>query len=392
MDAALPTDLTSRKKTLAVVFGGPSQEHDVSVVTASQLMDAVDIRAIDVLPVYVDFENRFLSGPLLRDVSRFKPKPPELQPISFNWSDAGPSYQLQDGRSGRVDCVMPVFHGPYGEDGRIQGYFETIGIPVTGFSSINSAIAMRKDATKALVKTQGVNVLAHVAVSGSDHTESVQRIESDLGYPAIVKPCHLGSSIGVGVASNRVELLAAIDHVLALDTIALVEPRVDNLVEYNIALRSEDGDIRLSAIEMPKSSTDLLDFREKYLSGEDGSPGGAKGDFLPSQGMLSLTRDINPDLPATTLSTIRRYARDAFRILGGRGAPRIDFLSDRKTGEIWFNEINPIPGSYGFFLWEAAEDPLLFPELISHLMNEAMQTSLKQFDDPVPLGARLLPR
>lgn len=377
-----------------MVFGGPSQEHDVSVVTASQLMDAADIRAIDVLPVYVDFENRFLTGPLLRDVSRFRPRPPGLQPITFSWGDNGPAYRINGAEEQRVDCVMPVFHGPYGEDGRIQGYFETIGIPVTGFSSINSAIAMRKDATKALVSTEGVNVLPHVAVSNAvtDRKTAIDRIERELGYPAIVKPCHLGSSIGVGVANNREELHSAIEHVLALDSVALVEPRVNNLVEYNIALRNCDGSVKLSAIETPKSTTDLLDFKEKYLASEDGKSAGAKGDFLPSQGMLSLTRDINPPLPEALINIIHQYAIDAFRILGSRGAPRIDFLSDSQTGEVWFNEINPIPGSYGFFLWEAAQEPLLFPELIDHLASEAMQTSLKYFDDPVPYGARLLPR
>ncbi len=385
---------TQRKIRIAVIFGGPSQEHDVSVVTASQLMDAIDNRYLEVLPVYMDFENRLLSGPQLRDVSSFRPKPAGLKPVEFYWGDAGPACRIAGNEAMRIDCVLPVFHGPYGEDGRIQGYFETIGIPVTGFSSINSAIAMRKDATKALVQTVGVNVLPHVAVSRDTATASttLQRIEQEIGYPAIVKPCHLGSSIGVGVANNEAELFAAIEHVLALDSIALVEPRVSNLVEYNIALRKDQqGEIQFSAIETPKSTTDLLDFREKYLASEDGS-GGAKGDFLPSQGMLSLTRDINPELPEDFSKTLHQYALNAFQILGSRGAPRIDFLSDGNTGELWFNEINPIPGSYGFFLWEAARQPLLFPELITHLVTEARQSSLKQFDDPVPEGARLLPR
>ncbi len=386
---------TQRKIRIAVIFGGPSQEHDVSVVTASQLMDAVDSRNFEVLPVYVDFENRFLTGPELRDITRFRPRPPGLRPITFLWSDAGPACRIGNAEPLRVDCVLPVFHGPFGEDGRIQGYFETIGIPVTGFSSINSAIAMRKDATKALVKTVGVNVLSHVSVSRDTAglTETHHQIEDEIGYPAIVKPCHLGSSIGVGVANNASELTAAIEHVLALDSIALVEPRVNNLVEYNVALRKgADGTVHLSAIETPKSVTDLLDFREKYLASEDGSSGGAKGDFLPSQGMLSLTRDINPQLPPEFQDKLYQYARSAFQILGNRGAPRIDFLSDAETGELWFNEINPIPGSYGFFLWEAASEPLLFPELITHLVQEAQLTSLKSFDDPVPEGARLLPR
>lgn len=385
--------LLKRKTKIAVIFGGPSQEHDVSVVSASQLMDAIDNRHFDVLPVYLDFENRFHTGARLRNVESYRPRPAGMKPIKFGWGAAGPYYQINGQPDQiRIDCVLPVFHGPFGEDGRIQGYFETIGIPVTGFSAINSAIAMRKDATKALVKTEGVNVLPHVAVSrGKTATAQtyIDRAEKEIGYPAIIKPCHLGSSIGVGVANNRDELITAVEQTLSLDSIALIEPRVSNLVEYNIALINHDGDIELSAIESPKTVTDLLDFREKYLSSEDG---GAKGDFLPSQGMLSLTRDINPDLPPPLQEKIHTYARDSFRILGARGAPRIDFLCDAETGELWFNEINPIPGSYGFFLWEAAQRPLLFPELVAHLAEEAMQTSLKHFDDPVPQGARLLPR
>lgn len=385
--------LLKRKTKIAVIFGGPSQEHDVSVVSASQLMDAIDNRHFDVLPVYLDFENRFHTGARLRNVESYRPRPAGMKPIKFGWGAAGPYYQINGQPDQiRIDCVLPVFHGPFGEDGRIQGYFETIGIPVTGFSAINSAIAMRKDATKALVKTEGVNVLPHVAVSrGKTATAQtyIERAEKEIGYPAIIKPCHLGSSIGVGVANNRDELITAVEQTLSLDSIALIEPRVSNLVEYNIALINHNGDIELSAIESPKTVTDLLDFREKYLSSEDG---GAKGDFLPSQGMLSLTRDINPDLPPPLQEKIHAYARDSFRILGARGAPRIDFLCDAKTGELWFNEINPIPGSYGFFLWEAAQRPLLFPELVAHLAEEAMQTSLKHFDDPVPQGARLLPR
>jgi D-alanine-D-alanine ligase len=169
----------------------------------------------------------------------------------------------------------------------------------------------------------------------------------------------------------------------------MIEPRVPNLVEYNIAVRSVGDEIKLSAIERPKPSTELLDFKEKYMSGG----GGAKGTTLPSQGMLSLTRELNPPLSADMLGRIHRYARLAFAALGRRGAPRMDFLCDSKTGELWFNEINPIPGSYGFFLWEHAPvEPLLFPELLDHLIGEALRTNLKAFDDPVPQDAYLLPR
>ncbi|MEE2929249.1 MAG: D-alanine--D-alanine ligase, partial [Pseudomonadota bacterium] len=130
------------------------------------------------------------------------------------------------------------------------------------------------------------------------------------------------------------------------------------------------------------------DFREKYLS----AYGGTKGSFKPSEGMLSLTRDINPDIPAELKARIHDYARKTFTALGKRGAPRIDFMCNQETGELWFNEINAIPGSYGFFLWEAADEPLLFPELVQHLIDEATGDTIKTFEDPVPQDARLLQR
>ena len=375
-----------------IIFGGASSEHDVSVVSAHQLMDAADVRNVDILPVYTDFANRFWIGASLRDISTYKPRPPLSQQITFRWSDNGPVVCAMDGTVIQpVDCVLPVFHGTFGEDGRIQAYFELLGIPVTGLSASSTSIAMRKDVTKALVKAAGVNVLPHVSVNRAQIEDAdmiLPDVKAALGYPVIVKPANLGSSVGVGLAKTAEEVWPLVEYVLKKDTLALIEPQVQNLVEYNIAMIAEGEEIKLSAIERPKSGAELLDFREKYLSAD----GGTKGTFKPSEGMLSLTRDINPDLPRELQDKIHDYARKTFAALGKRGAPRIDFMSNKETGELWFNEINAIPGSYGFFLWEAAAEPLLFPELIQHLINEATGDTIKTFEDPVPQDARLLPR
>ena len=375
-----------------IIFGGASSEHDVSVVSAHQLMDAADVRKVDVLPVYTDFSNRFWIGANLRDISKYKPRPPLDQQVTFRWSDNGPVVCGMDGNVIQpVDCVLPVFHGTFGEDGRIQAYFELLGIPVTGLSASSTSIAMRKDVTKALVKAAGVNVLPHVTVNRAqieDANMILPDVKAALGYPVIVKPANLGSSVGVGLAKTPEEVWSLVEYVLKKDTLALIEPQVQNLVEYNIAMIADGEEIKLSAIERPKSGAELLDFREKYLSDE----GGTKGAFKPSEGMLSLTRDINPDLPRELEDKIHDYAQRTFTALGKRGAPRIDFMSNQETGELWFNEINAIPGSYGFFLWEAAVEPLLFPELIQHLIDEATGDTIKTFEDPVPQDARLLPR
>lgn len=390
--------MTLDKLKIAVIFGGPSQEHDVSVVSAQQLMDAADIRRMDIVPVYMNFEGRFFHGPTLRRLEGYRPSPPGLREVVFSWDDQGPCLRSSDAYwRCSIDCALPVFHGPFGEDGRIQGMLEIAGIPTTGFSATNSAIAMRKDATKSLVASAGVNVLPHVVVHAKQmaNIRSVtERVEQRLTYPVIVKPANLGSSIGVGLARDRETLMVHLQGALREDTFALVEPQVQHLEELNIAVMYRDGRTLFSAIERPKSSAELLDFREKYLSQAESRGGQGKlgAAIVPSQGMLSLTRDINPDLDESIKGRLYDYAEKAFSILGQRGAPRMDFMHDTASGELWFNEINPIPGSYGFFLWEAAENKVLFPELISHLVEEALADSLKEFDDPVPQTAYLLPR
>jgi D-alanine-D-alanine ligase len=380
-----------KRKRIAVLFGGASAEYDVSVVSAQQAMDAVDPLKYEVVPVLADFENRLLTGKALRTVARFRPVPSGLEEVVFAWGERGPELRWVNRKASlTIDCVLPIFHGQFGEDGRIQGYLELLGIPFAGFTALDSAVGMRKDFTKAVVAPTGVPVLPHVLVTRRDLARPEGILErAGNRFPAIVKPASLGSSIGVGVAETADELIEVARMVLLKDTHALVEPKVANLVEYNIAVRAVGEEIKVSAIERPKPATDLLDFKEKYLSGG----GGAKGSSLPSQGMLSLTREINPPLSEEMLGRIHGYARKVFAALGRRGAPRLDFLCDSKTGELWFNEINCIPGSYGFFLWEQAPtEPILFPELIDHLSGEALRTNLKKFDDPVPQDAYLLPR
>ncbi len=377
---------------IAVVFGGNSPEFDVSVVTAQQLMDAVDPMRFEIVPVLLDFENRFHSGKSLRDAARFRPLPPGLSEVSFAWGETGPELRgLPSGRATAIDCVIPACHGLFGEDGRLQGLLELVGVPYAGFLATNAAVAMRKDLTKSVVKAAGVPVLPQIVAGSAQLREPdtlAANVEEALGFPVIVKPASLGSSIGVGVANNAKELVEVVRLVLGKDRLAVIEPRVPNLVEYNIALRRSGNDIKFSAVERPRPQSELLDFKEKYLSGAQS----AKGSGPPSQGMLSLTREINPKMDDKMLADIRLHASRSFEALGARGCPRLDFLCNAKTGELWFNEINPIPGSFGFFLWERAAEPILFPELIEHLVDEALATSLKTFDDPVPEAARLLPR
>jgi D-alanine-D-alanine ligase len=215
---------------------------------------------------------------------------------------------------------------------------------------------------------------------------------ADVPFPYCVKPVHLGSSIGVARVENLEELSAVLPRIFALDSVAMIEPFVPNLAEFNVAVAAFGGALRLSAIERPKRTAELLDFRQKYASAPGKNSAKAAGDT--SQGMLALTRDINPHLPEATNIDIKRWATSAFNLIDGTGCPRFDFLCNESTGDYWLNEINPCPGSFGYFLWEAASEPIFFTMLINLLIEEAIncRDSYRLPTDPVPVEARLFQR
>jgi D-alanine-D-alanine ligase len=243
-----------------------------------------------------------------------------------------------------------------------------------------------------------IPLLRHVVVArpetGLPPASALEGPLAEIGFPCCVKPVHLGSSIGVGKADDVEEVRALLATIFRLDTEALIEPFVPNLVEYNVSVARFGGAPRCSAIERPKRVEELLDFRQKYLSGGGENKTGGKNLTQPSEGMLSLTRDIDPVLPGQQAPDIRRWALAAFEAVSGTGAPRIDFLCNEATGEIWLNEINPCPGSFGFYLWEAAPEPVGFTALLSLLIDEARarHRAIQLPDDPVPPDARLLKR
>ena len=210
---------------------------------------------------------------------------------------------------------------------------------------------------------------------------------------------HLGSSIGVAKVDSPDDVKATLPTIFEFDDAAILEPFVENLVEYNVAISKAFGDIKFSAIERPKATDELLDFKQKYLSGKDSKTGeklggGTKQVGAISEGMLSLTRELNPKLAKKQTADIQKYASAMFEAINGTGAPRIDFIGNSKTGEIWLNEVNPIPGSFGYFLWEAAEDSKLFTEFLTALLEEAISENRGRVlpKDPVPKDAQLFKR
>jgi D-alanine-D-alanine ligase len=396
------------KTRIALFFGGRSPEHDVSVVTGLQALAALDQSRFDALVVYVTPLGDWLVGPGLEERRNYLPDAQLRAKLTEVTLDIGAGGgRLAPRKTGlfsrrppiEFDTALLAFHGSGGEDGQMQGLFEAANIPYTGMRTLASAVLMDKAVTKRALEGSGIPLLHQVVIdrptSGLPAAVTLGDAmkEANIGFPCIVKPVHLGSSIGVGKAENIEEARALLAAIFRLDTQALVEPFVPNLVEYNVSVARFGEATRCSAIERPKRVEDMLDFRQKYLSGGDRKTGG-KVLGQSSQGMLSLTREINPDLPPAFADNLRRWAIAAFEAVGGTGAPRIDFLSNEATGEVWLNEVNPCPGSFGFYLWEAAPEPIGFTALLSLLIDEAQvrHRAVQLADDPVPPDARLLKR
>ncbi|MDH5722006.1 MAG: D-alanine--D-alanine ligase [Alphaproteobacteria bacterium] len=408
------TKVSGRKK-IAVFIGGRSPEHDVSVVSGLQVYSAIDRSAYDPFIVYISTNGRWFIGEGLEIRGNYIPKDfgkfTEVTMDMNGSSNKGILIPKEKGLFSKpkpieFDAAIPVFHGLYGEDGNIQGMFEFANIPYAGMRTKASSILMDKITTKYVLQTLDIPVLPFAKINRPEDggylvpEGKLEEILGPIGFPCILKPAHLGSSIGVAKVNDVKEAKACLPAIFEYDVSAIAEPFVPNLVEYNVSVGRISGALKTSAIERPKSTDELLDFKQKYLSGfgsgKDGDKLGGNKQFSGpvSEGMLSLTREINPDIPSELDSNIRKWAFAMFEALDGTGAPRIDFIGNRKTGEIWMNEVNPLPGSFAYFLWEAAADSVLFTDLMTSLIEEAFAQNRSMVipSDPVPKDARLLKR
>ncbi|MFZ4761888.1 MAG: D-alanine--D-alanine ligase [Alphaproteobacteria bacterium] len=398
----------NKKKTVAVFFGGQSIEHDVSILTGLQIMDSLDPSLYEILPVYVATNGAWYTGDLLRNKSSYALTNHALRQLT--------KIQLPLGQIGRpfleatetsglfgkrqsygFDIAFPAFHGTFGEDGSIQGAFEFAHIPFVGSGAMASSSFMNKNHTKFVAHALGIPVLPatiiHKPQDGLlDVTALARQAMFSLNFPVCAKPNNLGSSVGVHKCNSETELATAFSDIFKLDDAALIEPFVENLVEYNIAVcrAFDEKETAFSAIERPVRQAELLNFQDKYLQG-----GAGDSKINTSEGMASATRVIHPtELSQAHKDNLRGWAAALFSALNGRGTARIDFLCNSATAEIWLNEINPIPGSLAYFLWQQAEKPISFPQLLNGLIEEGWREHQKRqrLSDPRYANAQVFKR
>ena len=346
------------KINLAVLFGGRSVEHEVSVISAVQAMASLNKDKYNIIPVYMTKKSEFWTGEKLMDINAYKDIPALLKECTecvFVRSEGKVQLLRQKMKKfgsnvlADIDVAFPIVHGTNVEDGALQGYLQTLDLPYVGCDVLASAIGMDKYTMKIMLKDAGFPVLDGIRISSYDldKLESfADQVESRFGYPVIVKPVNLGSSVGISKASDRASFISSAEDAFQFADRILIEPCVVQLKEINCSVLGDSESAEASVCEEPvqASEDDILSFEQKYVGG-GGKSGGSKG-------MATLKRKIPAEITAEQDEFIRKTAVEAFRYLNCNGVARIDFMIDMATDKIYINEFNTIPGSLAFYLWE----------------------------------------
>ena len=383
------------KIKVALLFGGKSVEHEISVISALQAAQSLDREKYDVIPVYISKSGNMFSGERVGDIEAYKDiKSLISESCEVAFARVGDRTALirtspkllQKPLIDYIDVAFPVVHGTNVEDGTAAGYLNMLGVPFVGCDVLSAALSMDKYAMKVIFRDRDIPVLDCVMCDSreylSDEHAIIKRVEAEIGYPVIVKPVNLGSSVGISKAYDREKLSEALAEAFLYAKRVLVERAIENLTEINCSVLGNEKSARASVCERPVGSDEILSYEDKYI-------GGSKS----SKGMASTKRVIPADISEENTEKIRELSVKAFKALGCSGVARIDFMIDNSSGEIYLNEINSIPGSLSFYLWEPAG--LSYPALLDELISLALERDRENkkityaFDTNVLSGVKL---
>lgn len=363
---------------VAVLFGGQSVEHEVSIISGLQAFAALDRSKYAPIPLYITKDNRFYTGPHMGDIASYRDMPACLAaatrvlPVPDEKGRVDliryPFKKFGSNIVDTFDAALPVVHGTNTEDGTLMGFLEMLGVPYASCDVTASALGMDKYKMKAVLRQAELPVLDALLFTGREVATAgdavLDKIEATLPYPVIVKPVNLGSSVGISKAADREALGRALDLALSFSAQVLIEQAVSPLREINCAVLGDRDAARASVCEEPAGCDEILSYQDKYLRG--GKEAGPK-----SGGMSSLKRRCPADIPEELAKRVQTLAVRTFQALGCSGCSRIDFLNNPETGELWVNEINTIPGSLAFYLWEEAGTP--FGKLLDEMLSLAFK-------------------
>ena len=348
------------KIKIGVIFGGKTVEHEISIITANQAITSLNKEKYEIVPIYISKNGKMYTGEQLLELKNFKNLDNLIQQceeivLVNNGTKANlvrvKNKKFSNNIINTIDLAFPIMHGTNGEDGAIQGFLEILGIPYVGPDVLSSSIGMDKIMMRRILKEQNIQSLDYVAFYSlnyiNDEEKYINEIETKIGYPVIVKPGNLGSSIGIKKAKNREALIEAIEFSMEFSDRIMVEKAIENLKEINCSVVGDMINATASICEEPIGRDEILSYTDKYV-GKSKTKGGAK-----NQGMATLQRKVPAEISEETAKTIQEIAVKTFKILGCNGVSRIDFMIDLDDNNIYVNEINTIPGALSYYLWEA---------------------------------------
>lgn len=359
----------NKKSNIGIIFGSRSVEHEVSIITALQVIHVIDHSKYNVIPIYIDKKGDWFTGDKLKNLENFKDlnvltkgmKRVSILPSPFFQYSVNSFLGMKKGES--LDVVFPLVHGTFGEDGTLQGLLELAGIPYIGAGVLASAIGMDKVFTKKVLTAHQLPVTKYVTFSRKEYSENqgliLQRIKENLNFPLFVKPSNLGSSVGISKVTSEDKLTYAIEVASEFDSRILAEEGINELMEINCSVLGNTENPKPSVCEYPISGEELLSYNDKYCSSSK------------SKGMKGTRRIIPAPISDTLSSKIQNMAVKTFQAINGYGIARIDFLINKKDESVFVNEINTIPGSLSFYLWE--ESGMNFSQLIEELIELAIE-------------------
>lgn len=366
------------KIKLGVIFGGESVEHEVSIISAVQAMESIDEEKYDIIPIYISKDRIWYTGAMLRDIDVYKDfedLKKYAKEVVLTRKKGKFFLQTTKGLFRKditdVDIIFPIVHGNNVEDGSLQGYLESVGIPYVGSHVLGAALGQDKVLMKQVFKSNDLPIVDYTWFYDNEYLEnkdSILKNISALKYPVVVKPATLGSSVGITYVKSEDDVDSAIKEAIKYDNKIVVEKAVENLIEVNCSVLGNYKYQETSALEEVLSDNELLTYADKYIGGAKGK---LKGGMKSSKGMASTSRVIPARIDKKLSSDVTDLSKKVFKALNLSGVCRIDFLIDKKANKVYINEPNTIPGSLAFYLWEPVGKG--YKALINDMINIAIK-------------------
>ena len=365
-------------KKIGIIYGGKSVEHEVSIITGLQAYENLDKSKYTVELIYIDKDGDWFFGEKkLKDLKNYK-----------NWTKKSakqfqPSLNKKDKKNilNSLDAAVIACHGNYGEDGKLQSFLEFLDIPYTSSGVVGSASGMDKIVMKSIFSGIDLPVLPYIWFTRHEWIEKseeiIKKVRYTLDYPVFVKPANLGSSIGISMVNDEKDLINAIDVASKYDYRIIVEKGVANSVEINCSAIMKDNEVLTSVLEEPVRWEKFLSFDDKYINANS-----------KTKGMGSMGRKIPAEVTKEQKEHIENYTKQIYKTMDCCGVVRVDYLMDESREHVYVNEINTIPGSFSFYLWEHNDLP--FGKLLDVLIEEALNQAQLRKDKVLKYDSKIL--